>query len=373
LTFNTPATVRVTSPSEYCSSAQVGIKATTTGTISSYTWQVSSDYGANYSTLSNTGVYTGATTDSLHISSVTGLAGNLYRCIVTASNGCTTTSSDATMVQALIPSVTLNPRDTMIVTNSGVFLIGEASSAATANYQWYYKTKTGTSYSALSDGSPYTGVTTASLYISPTATLLDSNKYLLKIYTSCDTVSTTAAMLRVYAPSLLPITWLDFHAEKLTKGASIYWTTAQEINTKSFQVLRSTDAKNWVNIGEVPAAGNSVQALNYHFVDERVINGLVYYRVVLSDKDGDLNYSTIAYLNGLQIETSFNLYPNPVSDSKMWVEYHTGANLVIYNALGEKVMDTKLMQDRQELDLSALTQGSYLMIIEGQSKHFIKQ
>lgn len=373
LTFNTPATVSVSSPSEYCSTAQVGMKAATTGTISSYTWQVSTDYGSSYSTVSNSGVYSGATSDSLSISSVTGLAGNLYRCIVTASNGCTTTSNGATMVQALTPSVTLNPRDTMIVTNSGVFLIGEASNAATASYQWYYKPKSGTTYTALAEGNPYTGTTTGSLYISPTLTLMDSNKYLLKIYTRCDTVSTTAAMLRVYAPSLLPITWIDFHAEKLTVGASLYWTTAQEVNSQNFRILRSNDAKNWTSIGEVPAASNSSRALNYQFTDRQAINGVVYYRVVLKDNDGVLSYSPVAYLNNLHTSIHFNLYPNPVNDNKIWVEYHSGVSLVIFNTLGEKVKEVMMQQDRQEIDLSELSQGAYLMYVEGQSKHFIKQ
>lgn len=373
LTFNTPATVRVNSPDEYCSSAQVGLKATTTGSISSYTWQVSTDYGANYSTVSNGGVYSGATSDSLQISSVTGLAGNLYRCVVTASNGCSTTSSDATMVQALTPSITLNPRDTNIITNSGVFLMGEASNAATASYQWYYKTKTGSTYIALSEGSPYTGTATPSLYISPTATNLDSNNYLLKVFTNCDTVSTTASMLRVYAPFLLPINWLDFHAEKLTRGASLYWTTAQETNSKLFRVLKSTDAKNWTSIGELPASVNSTQALTYNFVDEQSISGVVYYRIVLVDQDGALNYSTIAFINSLQNGTTFNLYPNPVSDNKVWVEYQAGVRVVIYNTLGEKVKDLQMLQDRQEIDLTELPQGAYLMYVAGQSKHFVKQ
>ena len=373
LTFNTPATVRVSSPNEYCSSAQVGLKASTTGSISSYAWQVSSDYGASYSTVSNSGVYSGATTDSLHISSVTGLAGNLYRCIVTASNSCSTTSSDATMVQALTPSITLNPRDTIIVTNSGVFLMAEASNAATASYQWYYKTKSATNYTALSDGSPYEGTSTPSLYISPAATNLDSNRYFLKVFTSCDTMSTTTSMLRVYSPSVLPITWLNFHVEKLNKGASLYWTTSQEINTKLFRVLKSTDAKNWTSIGELPASVNSSQAITYNFVDEQSVVGLVYYRIVLVDQDGALNYSSIAFINSLQSGASFNLYPNPVNDNKVWVEYHAGVRVIIYNALGEQVKDLQMLQDRQEIDLSELPQGAYMMFIAGQSKHFVKQ
>jgi hypothetical protein len=373
LTFNTPATVNVSSPNEYCSTAQIGLKASTTGAISSYSWQVSSDYGANYSAISNGGVYSGATTDSLAISSVTGLAGNLYRCIVTASNGCSTTSADATMIQALTPSISLNPNDTLVVTNSSVLLTGGATNAATANYQWFYKTKTGTTYTALSDTSPYSGTNTRSLYISPTAMNLDSNSYLLKVFTDCDTVSTTASLLRVNTASMLPVTWLDFREEKRTNGVNVLWTSAQEKNTHLFRILRSVDAKNWISLGEVSAAGYSKQALKYRFIDEQAMNGPVYYQIVLMDIDGSLSYSAIAYLNALQFNTSLSFYPNPVIDNKIWIEFKTGAQIAIYNSLGEKVKELVLQQDRQEIDLSNLPQGSYLMRGNDQHQLFIKR
>lgn len=373
LTFNTPATVSISSPNEYCNAAQISLKAATVGSISSYAWELSTDYGASYSTVSNGGVYSGATTDSLQISSASGLAGNLYRCIVTSSNGCSTSSSSATLVQSLTPSISLHPRDTNILVNSGVFLFGEANNAATANYQWYHKPKNSNSYTALTDGTPINGASTASLFISPANSNLDSTDYLLKVFTQCDTVSTKVTMLRVYSPILLSINWLDFHVEKLTVGASLYWTTAHEVNSQNFRVLRSYDAKNWTSIGEVPAASNSSRALNYHFTDGQAFNNIVYYRIVLKDNDGVLSYSPVAYVNNLQAAVKFNLYPNPVNDNKLWVEYHTGVAVVIYNALGEKVKEVMMQQDRQEIDLSELPQGAYLMYVEGQSKHFIKQ
>ena len=62
-----------------------------------------------------------------------------------------------------------------------------------------------------------------------------------------------------------------------------------------------------------------------------------------------------------------------MNDNKIWVEYHAGVLVIIFNALGEKVKEVLLQQDRQEIDLSELPQGAYLMYVEGQSKHFIKQ
>lgn len=70
------------------------------GTLS-YQWQVSSNGGTSYSNVSNGGVYSGATTDTLSISNSTGLNGNLYRVIVSSTGGAPAlTSTAATLTVA---------------------------------------------------------------------------------------------------------------------------------------------------------------------------------------------------------------------------------------------------------------------------------
>lgn len=72
------------------------VSATTNdgGTLS-YQWQLSSDGGTSFAPISNGGVYSGATTDTLAISSVTGLNGNQYRVVITSSGGAPSVTSAA--------------------------------------------------------------------------------------------------------------------------------------------------------------------------------------------------------------------------------------------------------------------------------------
>jgi hypothetical protein len=58
-------------------------------------WQL--DSGGGFANLSNAGVYSGVTTATLAISSVTGLNGMKYRCIITPTAGVAKTSRGATL------------------------------------------------------------------------------------------------------------------------------------------------------------------------------------------------------------------------------------------------------------------------------------
>ena len=55
-----------------------------------YQWYVSTDGGATWTALTNTGVYSGVTTNSLAISNSTGLNGYQYECVATCDGGTVT-------------------------------------------------------------------------------------------------------------------------------------------------------------------------------------------------------------------------------------------------------------------------------------------
>ncbi len=58
------------------------------------------------------------------------------------------------------------------------------------------------------------------------------------------------------------------------------WSTLLESNTINFAIERSTDAQNWVNIGNVFAAGTSTSPRSYSFTDNNpAANQLYYYRL----------------------------------------------------------------------------------------------
>jgi gliding motility-associated-like protein len=78
-----------------CEGNAVTITVAETGGVS-YQWQISTNGGASFSTISDGGIYTGTNTTTLNISDNTGLNGNLYQVIVNESLGiCPVTSTTA--------------------------------------------------------------------------------------------------------------------------------------------------------------------------------------------------------------------------------------------------------------------------------------
>lgn len=76
--------------------ASFSVVVTANELTTTYQWQLSTDSGANWSNLSNGGVYSGATTATLAISNSTGLNGKRYRCVCSNRRG-NLTSTSATL------------------------------------------------------------------------------------------------------------------------------------------------------------------------------------------------------------------------------------------------------------------------------------
>lgn len=91
-------------------------------------------------------------------------------------------------------------------------------------------------------------------------------------------------------PASLPVEILSINADCNNKGNPvIQWTTLSETNNNFFTIERSLDALNWVNVAEIPGAGNSNTPLFYNYTDSGAINQSFYYKVSQTDFDGTEN------------------------------------------------------------------------------------
>jgi len=95
----------------------------------------------------------------------------------------------------------------------------------------------------------------------------------------------------------------------------LQWTTSNENNNDYFNVLRSTDGRNFTKIGTVRGQGNSSVAQDYSFDDGSPVDGVDYYRLEQVDLDGKSTYSTIVSVDmDLTNNVYLQLYPNPAHD-----------------------------------------------------------
>ena len=180
-------------------------------------------------------------------------------------------------------------------------------------------------------------------------------------------------------PLSLPVVLTKFLAQKQYEKALLSWQTAEEENSKTFDIERSGDGKTFATIGSVLARGNSNHLSDYSYIDESPLEGKNYYRLRQVDKDAKFTYSPVRALF-FNKGTRIIVYPNPAVDQLQLQlpKIYSSAELHIMNSEGrlmKKMMITK--SDQVEISISSFPAGKYLIRIYAKDKvetvSFIKQ
>ena len=142
----------------------------------------------------------------------------------------------------------------------------------------------------------------------------------------------------------LPVTWGAVSVQLTPeKEALVRWEIVASMNLRSFVVERSTDARNWAAVEELPAKN---EARFYHFLD-REISTSSYYRIRQLDWDGAFSFSDVQYLNyPLATKyTSYRLGPNHWQVQNADIQDWLAVELLIYNAEGKPIQSLSGTQD----------------------------
>ncbi|MFA7381532.1 MAG: T9SS type A sorting domain-containing protein [Bacteroidia bacterium] len=175
----------------------------------------------------------------------------------------------------------------------------------------------------------------------------------------------------------LPVEWLSFTGKKVVDNVELSWVTATETNNSHFEVERSTDGRNFEQIGEVKGSGNSHTPINYNYTDVAPFgsNSILYYRLKQVDFNGEFDYSkTIAVSNnkqdnGVTIEA---INPNPFTEKlNLTLTNVSEGNVTIevYDLSGRKHYTQTTLSSGQgtlSIDLSSLAnlaKGVYIVNI----------
>jgi hypothetical protein len=170
----------------------------------------------------------------------------------------------------------------------------------------------------------------------------------------------------------LPVSLLSFTGKEVNNGVQLTWKTASELNSKSFEVLRSEDGKKFNSISTIKGAGTTNQLYQYHFLDTRSFHGLeyIYYQLKQTDFDGKTEVFPVIKVELNNVTTSnFKLYPNPsAKGKKVSIEAKGISNdalVSITNTQGKVMLQgnwDKLIIDN-ELNTSSLPSGLYIITV----------
>jgi hypothetical protein len=256
-------------------------------------------------------------TDGLGFSSSSGAAGflNTAGYLVAAHNG----QSNTVISNASIPGITsANPLSlwnrSWQVQKSG----GNAAGQITLNFNFsdYNGTAPGgaLTYALLYNATDGTFATGANQLVATVTTSIAGN-----IVSFLANVSNIAkgyyTIIYSTSPISLPIVLTDFQAIPKTGAALLQWTVSAGSEPASFDIERSTDAVQFASIGSLSGGADSSTPDQYSFTDYQPKADANYYRLKMTDVDGNLLYSGIRSLDFNDgTSAGLRLYPNPATD-----------------------------------------------------------
>lgn len=159
---------------------------------------------------------------------------------------------------------------------------------------------------------------------------------------------------------VLPVTGLELTVKLSGNNVAVTWSTLTEINTKEFQVQKSSDGVTFKTIATKAATGNSNTGKTYNINDPLASSGNYYYRVKSVDMDGKETYSDIKNLVYGDESAMMKVGPNPFQNS-LTVTNLSNVNRIDLVDLNGRIVLTKLIKTDKTviLETSQLPAGMY--------------
>jgi hypothetical protein len=201
--------------------------------------------------------------------------------------------------------------------------------------------------------------------------VVSTGTYRLK---SIDADKNTVLSAMLYVPggsAPLPVTWLSFYVQNENNHPILSWSTATESRSSHFEIERSTDARTFIQIAVVKAAGDAKVVNTYRYNDETAAAGRYYFRLKQVDFDGKFEYSRIINLH-IKSADPIKIFPNPVADI-LNIESESTLNQVEITALsGKRLQVFQSAGKSLQLQLANLPDGLYFVTVNGTKYKIIK-
>lgn len=180
----------------------------------------------------------------------------------------------------------------------------------------------------------------------------------------------------------LPINLLSFYGSATSENILLSWTTNSETDNSHFEIQRSLNGDDFINIGKISAAGTSHTKNNYEFEDHEPLPSVNYYRLKQVNKDGSFNISGVIRVVFKDTDhKKIRIIPSlaqtsitcEIDDPKL------DGKITIFNIYGQLIKEIEVNYRQKDIfiDISDLTSGQYLLRYSNQvvseSRKFIKQ
>jgi hypothetical protein len=184
--------------------------------------------------------------------------------------------------------------------------------------------------------------------------------------------------------TILPLTLTEFIGQFSTDNSVLLnWNTMVEINTSYFTVQRSSDATDFQDIAQVNSKSTettSAYELNYAYTDHSPLSGTSYYRLQITDKDGNTSHSGVVQLANSKAE-GIKIFPTIVQNNSLFVQSDKSirnAKLEIFDISGKKMSESnwEVLSGSQSVTILAnghMPSGTYLARLTTNGERLINQ
>jgi hypothetical protein len=167
--------------------------------------------------------------------------------------------------------------------------------------------------------------------------------------------------------SLLPVRLLQFTGDLSAGAAELEWKIALGSNPHHFEIERSHNGQNFQTIGKVAVNGNGLTS--FRFSDKMALPGNSYYRLKISDLDGNRTYSSIITLRN-RVPEEIIIYPTIIRDNRLFISSGKAlkeVSVTLFDITGKKISNHYIR---------SMSSGQTVLVpllhISGSGTHFVE-
>jgi hypothetical protein len=92
---------------------------------------------------------------------------------------------------------------------------------------------------------------------------------------------------------VLPVTFVNVKAYYQKSNVAVDWKVTNQVNVAGYEIEKSINGHDFIKGGTKTVAGNAGETINYQWLDENVVAGDNFYRVISIDINGSKHYSQV--------------------------------------------------------------------------------
>jgi hypothetical protein len=157
--------------------------------------------------------------------------------------------------------------------------------------------------------------------------------------------------------AILPVKLISFTYTKQSQGLQLQWQATNEFEVQEYELQKSLDGVNFSFLGTVVVQNSSATIKNYSYPDNAINNPVIFYRLKITDRNGNFSYSNIILYKQKNTDANnITVFPNPVVNNT--------ANIFISQQLINKLVTVRVIaQDGKTVLLQRQVPNTNLMSI----------